>query len=151
MRFIRLLLALAAGLLACLVTLPAASATTTTLPKIQAYKVTGWSGMVKRPAYIVLGQGGSPYAHQLQWSRWTTTSGKATGKLALWWCSPTSSCKPNVHNVTVWANTPRTHAGLSYPYFAHLIYQYVNAKGVTKRLTYWFYVLPGASVPAWNP
>jgi hypothetical protein len=55
-----------------------------------------------------------------------------------------------VHNVTVWADTPRTHSGLSYPYFSHLIYQYVNAKGVTKRIVASFGVLPGASTPGWR-
>lgn len=135
-----------AGLLASLLALTAAPAATT-LPKIQAYNGTGWSGMVKRPAYMVVGQGGSPYADHLAWSRWTSSSGKATGQLHLFWCVPTSSCKGNVHNVTVWATTPRTHHGQAY--FAHLIYQYVNAQGVTKRLTGWFEVRPGASVPAW--
>jgi hypothetical protein len=135
-----------AGVLASLLALTAAPAATA-LPKMQAYNVTGWSGMVKRPAYILVGQGGSPYAHDLVWSRWTSSSGKATGKLVLDWCVPSSSCKGSVHNVTVWANTPRTHKGLVY--FAHLTYQYVNAKGVTKRLTGWFEVRPGVSVPAW--
>lgn len=146
---VRVFVAALAALLASLLALTAAPAATT-LPKIQAYNVTGWSGMVKRPAYIDIGQGGSPYAYSLAWSRWTTTSGKATGKLALWWCSPTATCPPSVHNVTVWANTPRAHAGLAYPYFAHLIYQYVNAKGKTKRLTGWFEVAPGGSVAAWQ-
>ena len=34
-------------------------------------------------------------------------SRKATGKLALWWCVPSSSCYPNVHNVIVWAGEGR--------------------------------------------
>jgi hypothetical protein len=143
---VRVSVAALAGLLASFLAVTAAPAATT-LPKMQAYNGTGWSGMVKRPAHIVVGQGGSPYAYRLAWSRWTSSSGKATGKLDLFWCVPTSSCKANVHNVTVWATTPRTHNGLVY--FAHLIYQYVNAKGVTKRLTGTFEVRPGASVPAW--
>jgi len=48
-----------------------------------------------------------------------------------------------VHNVTVWATTPRTHKGLVY--FAHLTYQYVNASGVTKWLTGTFQVRPGTT------
>jgi hypothetical protein len=132
---VRVSVAALAGLLASFLAVTAAPAATT-LPKMQAYNSTGWSGMVKRP-----------YAYRLAWSRWTSSSGKATGKLDLFWCVPTSSCKGNVHNVTVWATTPRTHNGLVY--FAHLIYQYVNAKGVTKRLTGTFEVRPGASVPAW--
>lgn len=42
----------------------------------------------------------------------------------------------------------RTHKGS--PYFAHLLYQYVNAKGVTKQLRYWSYTYRGASVPGWH-
>lgn len=133
-------------LLALGLTAPSASAAT--LPVIQAFNVTGWSGMVTQPVHIYIGQGGSPYAHKLSWSRWTTASGKATGKLDLWWCTPTYSCPPNAHAVTVWADAPRTHKGTLY--FSHLIYQYVNAKGKTKQLAYSFDYARGATVPAWN-
>lgn len=135
------------ALLASLLALTAAPAATT-LPKIQAYNVDGWSGMIKRPSHIILGNGGSPEAYGLSWSRWTSSNGKAAGKLDLFWCFPTSNCKPSVHSVTVWANTARTHRGLVY--FAHLVYQYVNAKGVTKQLRFWFYTYPGATVPGWH-
>ena len=50
--------------------------------------------------------------------------------------------------MTVWADAPRTHKGT--PYFSHLIYQYVNAKGKTKQLAYWFGYAPGGTVPAWQ-
>jgi len=139
---VRVSVAALAGLLASFLGVTAAPAATT-LPKMQTYNGTGWSGMVKRPAYIVVGQGGSPYAYRPAWSRWTSSGGKATGKLDLFWCVPTSSCKGNVHNVTVWATTPRTHKGLVY--FAHLTYQYVNASGVTKWLTGTFQVRPGTT------
>ena len=148
LRYLTRLAAAAVALLAGLLTLSAASAAAPPLPKIQAYNVDGWSGMVKRPSHIILGNGGSPEAYGLSWSRWASSSGKATGKLDLFWCFPASSCQPSVHSVTVWANTPRTHRGLVY--FAHLIYQYVNAKGVTKQLRLWFYTYPGATVPGWH-
>jgi hypothetical protein len=147
---VRLSTAALVGLVASLVTFTAAPAAVTALPKIQAYNITGWSGMVKRPGHITIGQGGAPEVYRLSWSRWTASSGKATGKIELFWCAVFANCKPTVHNVTVWANTPRTHAGQSYPHFSHLVYQYVNAKGVTKRLSYTFAVHPGGSVPSWT-
>ena len=142
---VRVSVAALAGLLASFLAVTAAPAATTAQDAgVQRHRMVrhGEAARVHRGW-----PGGSPYAYRLAWSRWTSSSGKATGKLDLFWCVPTSSCKGNVHNVTVWATTPRTHNGLVY--FAHLIYQYVNAKGVTKRLTGTFEVRPGASVPAW--
>lgn len=136
-----------AGLLASLVGLTAAPAAVT-LPKIQAYNVVGWSGMVKRPSYVLVRMTGGPEVARLRWSRWTATSGKATGRIELFWCVPIATCKPTVHPVTVWANTVRTHRGA--PYFARMTWQYVNAKGRTKRLHWTFSVLPGGSVPSWH-
>jgi hypothetical protein len=138
-------LAVTALLTLGLVTLPASA---TTLPVIQAFNTTGWSGMVTQPIHIYIGQGGSPYAHKLTWSRWTTASGKATGTLDLWWCVPTCCCTPNAHPVTVWADALRTHKGM--PYFSHLIYHYVNAKGIAKQLAYSFGYAPGATIPGWQ-
>jgi hypothetical protein len=124
-----------------------ASAATTTPTRMDAYE-TGWNGMVQRPGHVDIGLGGSPYAYDLRWSRWISSSGKATGKLDLWWCEPTSTCPPSRHNVTVWVDDTKTHG--SQPYFSHMIYQYVNSKGETKRLIIIYSVLPGASVPIWH-
>ena len=146
---VRVSAAVLAALLASLVALTAAPAAVTPLPKIQAYNVTGWSGMVKRPSHIIIGNGGSPEVTQLSWSRWTASSGKATGKIELFWCAVFATCQPTVHRVTVWANTPRNHVGLGFPYFSGLVYQYVNAKGVTKRLAYTF-GYHGGTVPSWT-
>jgi hypothetical protein len=147
---VRLPVAALVGLVASLVTFTAVPAAVTALPKIQAYKVSGWSGMVKRPSHITIGLGGAPEATSLSWSRWTASSGKATGKIELFWCPVFATCKPAVHNVTVWANTPRTHRGQAFPHFSHLVYQYVNAKGRTKRLVYNFGVHPPGTVASWT-
>lgn len=48
---------------------------------------------------------GGPSTANLRWSRWTAISGKATGKIELFWCVPIATCKPTTHPVTVWANT----------------------------------------------
>jgi len=147
---VRLPTAALVGLVAILVTFTAAPAAVTVLPKIQAYKITGWSGMVKRPSHITIGEGGSPEVASLRWSRWTASRGQATGKIELFWCPVFATCKPTVHQVTVWATIPRSHAGQSYPHFSRLVYQYVNAKGRTKRLAYTYAVHPGGSVPSWT-
>jgi hypothetical protein len=109
--------------------------------------VTGWNGMVQRPGHIDVGNGGAPYPYDLSWSRWISTSGKATGKLDLWWCEPVSTCPPTRHNVTIWVDDTKTHDGQ--PYFSHMIFQYVNSKGETKRLTYTYSLIRGNG-PWWH-
>lgn len=147
---VRLSTAALIGLVASLVTFTTAPAAITPLPKMQAHQVTGWAGMVRRPGYIIIGNGGSPETANLTWSRWTASSGKATGKIELFWCAVFATCKPTVHRVTVWVNTPRwTGVGLGYPYFSRMIYQYVNTKEVTKRLVYTF-GYHGGTVPSWT-
>jgi hypothetical protein len=123
-----------------------ASAVTITPTRMDAYE-TGWNGMVQRPGRILIGNGGSPYAFHLTWSRWISSSGKATGKLDLWWCTPSYSCPPSQHNVTVWVDDTKLHG--SQPYFSNMIYQYVNSKGETKRLTY-TYSPTISSFPWWH-
>jgi hypothetical protein len=123
-----------------------ASAVTTTPTRMDSSE-TGWNHMVQRPGAIDVGQGGSPYVFNLRWSRWESSSGKATGKLDLWWCTPTYNCPPTRHNVTVWVDDTKTHG--SQPYFSHMIYQYVNSKGETKRLTYTYSTTYG-SIPWWH-
>ena len=49
---IRISAAALAACMASLVALSSAQAAVTPLPKIQAYNVVGWSGMVKRPSYF---------------------------------------------------------------------------------------------------
>jgi hypothetical protein len=123
-----------------------ASAGTTPRTRMDAYE-TGWTGMVQSPGSIDVGNGGSPWAHNLRWSRWTVASGKATGTLDLWWCTPTATCPPSVHNVTVWVDNTKIHG--SQPYFSHMIYQYVNSKGETKQLTFSYSTTYG-SIPWWH-
>jgi hypothetical protein len=125
-----------------------ASASATTTPTRMDASEQGWNHMVQRPGRIIVGQGGAPVTYDLRWSRWASSSGKAYGKLILWWCYPTSSCPGTKYNVTVWVDDTKTHDGQ--PYFSHMIYQYVNRKGDTKRITMNYLVDPGASVPGWH-
>ncbi len=145
---IRISAAALAACMASLVALSSAPAAVTPLPKIQAHNVVGWSGMVKRPGYILVHMTGGPSTANLRWSRWTATSGKATGKIELFWCVPIATCKPTTHPVTVWANTPRTHRGARY--FSRMTWQYTNARARIKRLAWTFSVQPGGSVPSWH-
>jgi hypothetical protein len=124
-----------------------ASASATTTPTRMDASEQGWCCMVQRPGAIAVGQGGSPETFDLRWSRWINSSGKAYGKLYLWWCTPTATCPPTRHNVTVWADNTKTHDGQ--PYFSHLIYQYVNRKGETRRITYTYRGSSG-SEPFWS-
>lgn len=124
-----------------------ASASATTTPTRMDASEQGWNHMVQRPGAIIVGQGGSPETFDLRWSRWISSSGKAYGKLYLWWCTPTATCPPTKYNVTVWVDNTKTHG--SQPYFSHMIYQYVNRKGETKRLTYNYSTTYG-SIPWWH-
>jgi hypothetical protein len=142
-------LAVLTGLVASLVTFTAAPAAVAPLPKIQPNQF-GWSGMVRRPGVIRLHMSGGPNAYNLRWSRWTASSGKATGEIELYWCTPIASCHPSVHNGIVWANTPRSHRGQAFPHFTRMTWQYVNRNGRVKRLFYRFGVNPGGSVPFWT-
>jgi len=109
-----------------------ASAAVAPLPKIQAYRIMGWSGMVRRPAEISVVMTGGPDVIKLKWSRWTASSAKATGRIQLWFCTPIATCPPTVHNVTVWAQNPRKHRALGYPYFSTMVWRYFNRHGVAK-------------------
>ena len=69
--------------------LAAPSASAATLPVIQAYNVTGWSGMVTQPVHIAIGQGGSPYA---QSSAGHAGQPQAARQRESWICGGVSRC-----------------------------------------------------------
>jgi hypothetical protein len=111
----------------------------------------GWSGMVQRPDHIYVGMGGAPIARQLAWRNWGGPRAWAAGKLDIYLPQPgpISGWHPVTYTVTVRLQDIVTHNGQrSYRKMADF---YVNRRGVAKVLHFTFYVLPGGSVPAWNP
>ena len=118
--------------------------------RVQA-NVVGWSGMVQRPDHIYVGMGGAPIVRQLAWRNWGGPRAWAAGKLDIYWPQPgpISGWHPTTYAVTVRLQDIVTHNGQ--PSYRKMADFYVNRRGVAKVLYFKFYVLPGGSVPGWNP
>ena len=148
---------LAGGLAACSTSGPsahpvaAAPASAPAVPVRVQSSTVGWSGMVQRPHRIYVGMGGAPVVRQLAWRNWGRPRASATGKLDVYWPQPgpISGWHPTTYPVTVQLQDILSHNGQ--PSYRKMAYSYVNRRGVAKVLDFTFYVLPGGSVPAWNP
>jgi hypothetical protein len=118
--------------------------------RVQA-DVTGWSGMVQRPAIIYVGMGGAPVARQLAWRHWGSPQASASGQLDIYWPQPgpISGWHPTAYPVTVRLQNVQSHNGQ--PSYRKMTYSYLNRRGTAKTLQFKFSVLPGGSVPSWNP
>ena len=148
---------LAGGLAAC--STPSTSAHPVAAPPASAAEVpvrvqpdaVGWSAMVQRPDHIYVGMGGAPIARQLAWRSWGGPRAWAGGKLDIYWPQPgpISSWHPTTYKVTVRMQDIVTHNGQ--PSYRKMTDFYVNRHGVAKVLHFTFGVLPGGSVPAWEP
>jgi len=148
---------LAAGLAAC--SMPSMSAHPATAAPVSAAEVpvrvqpdaVGWSGMVQRPDHIYVGMGGAPIARQLAWRNWGGPRAWAAGKLDIYWPQPgpISGWHPTTYTVTVRLQDILTHNGQ--PSYREMTDFYVNRRGAAKVLHFKFSVLPGGSIPGWNP
>ena len=148
---------LAAGLAACgspgagahqAVAAPASAAA---VPVRVQQDAVGWSGMVQRPDQIYVGMGGAPVVRQLAWRTWGGPRAWAAGQLDIYWPQPgpVSGWHPTTYTVTVRLQDILRHNGQ--PSYRKMADFYVNRGGVAKVLHFNFYVLPGGSVPGWNP
>ena len=115
----------AAGVLAAsaaTVGVPAAvmptAADAATIPVVSA-NVDGWSHLSVRPAWILIGEGGSPEAHVGHWSTWDQgePNPHATANATLW----TDNCLPNcaqghetAHRLVITLSVAKTHRGVRY-------------------------------------
>jgi len=84
-----------------------------TTPVMNAH-ATGWSQMVRSPADIEIGQGGSPFLTGLTWQQWRATYSNGTGKLHELHnpnCHPVPLCPYDVYNVKVYLHRVITHRG----------------------------------------
>ncbi len=118
--------------------------------RVQA-DVVGWSGMAQRPEHIDVGMGGAPTVRQLVWRNWGGPQASASGRLDIYWPQrgPISGWHPTTYAVTVRLQDILVHNGQ--PSYRKMAYLYVNRRGALKVLRFRFYVLPGGSVPDWNP
>jgi hypothetical protein len=121
------------------------------VPVLVQPNAAGWSGMVQRPDHIYVGMGGAPIVRQLAWRNWGGPRAWAGGKLDIYWPQPgpISGWHPTTYPVTVRLQDILTHNGQ--PSYRKMADFYVNRQGVAKVLHFTFYVLPGGSVPGWNP
>jgi hypothetical protein len=111
----------------------------------------GWSGMVQRPERIYVGMGGAPIVRQLAWRNWGGPRAWAVGRLDIYWPQPgpISGWHPTTYPVTVRLQDLVTHNGQ--PSYRKMTDFYVNRHGVANVLSFTFNVLPGGSIPGWNP
>ena len=111
----------------------------------------GWSGMVQRPDHIYVGMGGAPVVRQLAWRDWGGPRAWATGKLDIYepQPGPISGWHPTTCTVTVRLQDIVAHNGQ--PSYRKMADFYVSRQGVARVLSFTFFVLPGGSVPGWNP
>jgi hypothetical protein len=75
-----------------------------TTPVMDAH-ASGWSHMVRSPADIEIGNGGSPFIKRLSWQQWRATYANGTGKLYVQHnpnCQPSYLCRYDVYNVKVY-------------------------------------------------
>ena len=109
--------AVTAGLGVPALVMPTAASAATT-PVVFA-RVSGWSPASIRPAWILIGEGGSPTAHIPHWSTWDKgePNPHATANGTLW----TDNCLPNcaqgkesVHRLVVTLSVVKTHRGVRY-------------------------------------
>ena len=84
--------------------------------------VSGWTHPSTRPAWIYIGQGGSPMVHTWTWSTWGPTYAYSKGTLWL------NNCKPNCalgrnsyYAVGVTLSGRKTHAGVMY--YSHMTWR----------------------------
>ena len=89
-----------------------------TTPVVSA-NMNGWSHLSVRPAWILIGEGGSPEAHVGQWSTWDKgePNPHATANGTLW----TDNCIPNCaqghesgHRLVITLSVVKTHHGVRY-------------------------------------
>ena len=64
-------------------------ASAATRPPVIYNDSNGWLTPQIRPAWILVGQGGSPMAHTWHWNTWNSKAAKSTGTLV------TNNCIPN--------------------------------------------------------
>jgi hypothetical protein len=119
----------------------AADAATT--PVMDAH-AAGWSHLVRSPADIEIGQGGSPFIKRLSWQQWRAAYANGTGKLYVQHnpnCQPSYLCKYDEYNVRVYLHQVITHRGAAV--FSRMRWTYGRAGHVLYlRLTstgYWTY------------
>jgi hypothetical protein len=123
--------------------LPGPTAAAATTPVMDAH-VTGWSSLVRSPADIETGNGGSPFIKRLTWQQWRAGYANGTGKLYVQQnpnCAPGYLCRYDEYNVRVYLHRVITHRGAAvfsrmrwtYGRAAHVLYLRLTSTG------YWTY------------
>ena len=113
-------------------------------PVMNAHDTPGWTHMVRSPASIYIGQGGSPFLTRLTWTRWGAATADGTGKLHMQRnpdCTPSYLCPYATWNVKVRMRRVITHRG--HEVFSRMRWTYGRAGHVWRlRMTrrgYWDY------------
>lgn len=101
--------------LAGMIGVSTAAANASTVPVLYN-NAAGWSDPTVKPAWVLIGQGGSPGAHTWYWNTWNSTTAKSTGTLWVDNCVPNcASGKESYHKLYVTLYWVKSHNG--HPYF----------------------------------
>ena len=111
----------------------------------------GWSGWFSALTTSTWAWAERRLPGSFAWRNWGGPRAWAAGKLDIYWPQPgpISGWHPATYTVTVRLQDIVTHNGQ--PSYRKMADFYVNRQGVAKVLHFTFHVLPGGSVPAWNP
>jgi hypothetical protein len=142
-------LALAVGLAGGLAT----SARASVVPVIYNDS-NGWSTPQVRPAWVLIGQGGSPMAHTWYWNTWNAKDAKSTG--TLW----VDNCKPDCaqgatsyHKLYVTMSGIGHHHGRAYysvmTWYTPGYRMYWNSRWSNTAVLHFRYYAPGTTSPGW--
>ena len=148
----KLLIAIGAALAALtLIGGPAVAATAAPVPVIYNY-ASGWGNPAVRPAWVVIGQGGSPMAHTWWWNTWNPTTAKSTGTLWVDNCIPNcAQGHESYHKLYVTLSGVKWRNGRAYYSVMTWYMPGYRLRGYrTSTAVLHFSVYPGRSVPSWH-
>ena len=131
--------------------LPVVTVSAAPVPVIYNY-AAGWSNPAVRPAWVIIGQGGSPMAHTWHWNTWNSQVARSTG--TLW----TDNCIPNcAYGKESYHKLYVTLSGVKYrngrPYYSVMTWYtpgYRIRPYKTSTAALHFGVLPGGTMPFWH-
>ena len=125
---------------------------TTGMPPVIYNDSNGWLTPQVRPAWILIGQGGSPMAHTWHWTTWNSKAARSTGTLV------TNNCIPNCaygrdsyHKLYVTLSGLKHHNGRAYYSVMTWYtpgYRLYGQRSSTMTMHFRYYA-PGTTSPGW--
>ena len=134
-----------------LMAVTAVSASAAGMPPVTYNDSNGWLTPQVRPAWIVIGEGGSPMAHTSHWSTWNSKAARSTGTLV------TNNCIPNCaygrdshHKLYVTLSGLKHHNGRAYYSVMTWYTPGFRMFGQRYSTVTMHYQRHGGTLPSWN-